>query len=313
MIETLPVNLVTTAILWLLVAAVASVFTALMYPLYKKLLDRTAPQDEAFALMIYGLLPLAAAFLVMFLLNYPHLASALIPSHCHGQSCAPHRPELSLSHHGGTALIAIFAAVVFSVIVVIQRKIAVTRSRLKALHKLSREGGDISYRTIDSPKLLAWCTGLIKPRVYVSTGLVAALSSRQLEAVLVHESSHGLRRDNLRKAITGFATLLWPSLVRKRFLTDFAVATEKACDCLTAVKLKDSALVLEVIHLMAGANPGNKDPSQQRQDSLTRLQQEQKGNLKATLCNWLFITGLWVASIVILTGAAHLGVEWAIR
>jgi Zn-dependent protease with chaperone function len=47
---------------------------------------------------------------------------------------------------------------------------------------------------------LAFCAGLLRPRVYVSTGAVALLDEPALPAVLVHERHHARRRDPLRLA-----------------------------------------------------------------------------------------------------------------
>jgi hypothetical protein len=46
----------------------------------------------------------------------------------------------------------------------------------------------------------AFCAGLIKPRVYVSSGAVALLDEAALRAVLAHERHHARRRDPLRLA-----------------------------------------------------------------------------------------------------------------
>ena len=48
----------------------------------------------------------------------------------------------------------------------------------------------------------AWCYGLLRPRIYVTTGLLDALTSDELEAVLRHERYHLQRYDPLR-------TLFW--------------------------------------------------------------------------------------------------------
>ena len=47
----------------------------------------------------------------------------------------------------------------------------------------------------------AFCSGLLRPRVYVSTGAVAALDGPALRAVLLHEGHHAHRRDPLRLAV----------------------------------------------------------------------------------------------------------------
>jgi Zn-dependent protease with chaperone function len=44
----------------------------------------------------------------------------------------------------------------------------------------------------------AFCTGLLRPRVYVSEGAVATLGPAQLAAVVAHEGHHADRRDPLR-------------------------------------------------------------------------------------------------------------------
>ena len=46
----------------------------------------------------------------------------------------------------------------------------------------------------------AFCAGLIRPRVYVSSGAVAVLDEPALHAVLAHERHHASRRDPLRLA-----------------------------------------------------------------------------------------------------------------
>lgn len=48
------------------------------------------------------------------------------------------------------------------------------------------------------PRPYAYCAGLLAPRIYVSTGAVAVLGDAELEAVLLHERHHRLRRDPLR-------------------------------------------------------------------------------------------------------------------
>jgi hypothetical protein len=46
----------------------------------------------------------------------------------------------------------------------------------------------------------AFCAGLLRPRVYVTTGAVAALDGAALQVVLAHERHHARRRDPLRLA-----------------------------------------------------------------------------------------------------------------
>ncbi len=54
---------------------------------------------------------------------------------------------------------------------------------------------------IDDERPRAFCAGLLRPRVYVTSGAVAMLDESSLEAVLAHERHHASRRDPLRLAV----------------------------------------------------------------------------------------------------------------
>jgi len=53
-------------------------------------------------------------------------------------------------------------------------------------------------RVVAGARPLAFCAGLLRPRVYVSEGALEALGGDALAAVVVHESHHAARRDPLR-------------------------------------------------------------------------------------------------------------------
>ena len=53
---------------------------------------------------------------------------------------------------------------------------------------------------IDDAQPRAFCAGLLRPRVYVSTGALALLDDAALSAVLAHERHHACRHDPLRLA-----------------------------------------------------------------------------------------------------------------
>jgi hypothetical protein len=62
-----------------------------------------------------------------------------------------------------------------------------------------RRDGDVLV--FDEATVEAFCAGLLRPRIYFSTGALEALSGPQLEAVLAHERHHRRRRDPLRIAL----------------------------------------------------------------------------------------------------------------
>lgn len=55
---------------------------------------------------------------------------------------------------------------------------------------------------VDSPDPLAFCHGVFRRRILVSTGLLASLSAKELEAVMIHEACH-FRNHHPRKILIG--------------------------------------------------------------------------------------------------------------
>jgi hypothetical protein len=76
------------------------------------------------------------------------------------------------------------------------------RATIRFGRRLARES-PVPYRDallIVDDRPLAFCAGLLRPRVYVSTGALELLDDPALEAVLAHERHHARRRDPLRLA-----------------------------------------------------------------------------------------------------------------
>ncbi len=75
-----------------------------------------------------------------------------------------------------------------------------------ALREAVVRAGAGNVRCVDSVSADAFCAGLFRPRVYVTTALARRLGADELEAVLLHEAEHARRRDPLRRALSrGFA------------------------------------------------------------------------------------------------------------
>jgi beta-lactamase regulating signal transducer with metallopeptidase domain len=53
---------------------------------------------------------------------------------------------------------------------------------------------------VEDERPRAFCAGLVRPRVYISSGAVAVLDEPALHAVILHERHHARRRDPLRLA-----------------------------------------------------------------------------------------------------------------
>lgn len=90
---------------------------------------------------------------------------------------------------------------------------------------------------------LAFCFGLLRPRICISTGLLATLTDKELQAVLLHENHHRRHYDPLRTLVVdAVAALLFflPIVAEWRLL--FRAATELAADRYAISTIGRSAL-----------------------------------------------------------------------
>jgi hypothetical protein len=74
------------------------------------------------------------------------------------------------------------------------------RALLRSLPVTGSFRGQAGTLLVDDSAPLAFCTGYLRPRVYISRGAVARLPEDELRAVLAHEDEHRRRRDPLRQA-----------------------------------------------------------------------------------------------------------------
>ena len=133
---------------------------------------------------------------------------------------------------GIVSVIAV-VAVLTGLCVLMATQLISSRKRLQALRDLS-EAGPASYRLVDSQDHIAWCAGLLRPQVYLSSGLLTSLSAEQLRIIVAHEQTHAIRRDNLRKWLLYWATLVWPKNVRQSIRQSFSNYGEHICDLVAA-------------------------------------------------------------------------------
>jgi len=103
------------------------------------------------------------------------------------------------------------------------------------------------YRVVDSGISLALTAGLMRPRIYLSSGLIAALSPTELGVVVGHEQAHQRRRDSLWQLVADLVSRLHLPGIRRRLLADLTLATERACDEEAALSSGDRLAVAEAI------------------------------------------------------------------
>lgn len=88
----------------------------------------------------------------------------------------------------------------------------------------------------EDARALAYCRGLLRPRIWISSGAVALLDERELEAVLRHEDFHRHHLDPLRILVARtLSSLLFGVPLIDHLAARFAVAKELDAD-LAAVR-----------------------------------------------------------------------------
>jgi len=104
---------------------------------------------------------------------------------------------------------------------------------------------------------LAFTIGLLRPRVYVSAGLRAALDAPSLCAVLAHEEAHRQRYDGLRILLGDLARSWHLPGTGRRLMDGLRLASEQACDEVAARRTGDACTVaralLASVRLQMGA------------------------------------------------------------
>ncbi len=219
----LAVNLLLVGLLWLLLEALSNG----LYPLLRPQLLRLAPRRAASVLMTIALLPLVLSALITMLLASPDLEPWLVSDHCHaGTDCSAHSPAAlappMMAMLGGLSLLLMAAH--------IGRRLWPLWRHRAALRRLDAAGACAQpqgHHLIDHPQALALTTGLWRPRVWLTRGLVQALHEEAVNIVLAHEHTHRQRRDPLRHLVAGLARLLPHS---RALLTDLHQTSEHLAD-----------------------------------------------------------------------------------
>jgi beta-lactamase regulating signal transducer with metallopeptidase domain len=80
----------------------------------------------------------------------------------------------------------------------------------RSLQALARDLGLRRLVVVEAAEPLAFCAGIVRPRVVVSTAVVAVMEPPALRALLAHEGAHARRRDPLRQVLAAVAArALW--------------------------------------------------------------------------------------------------------
>jgi bla regulator protein blaR1 len=151
------------------------------------------------------------------------------------------------------------------------RQVRATRRMMRRLPVIRQLAGQPGVLLIDVDAPVAFCAGWLRPRVYVSTGVLAALSEPELRAVLAHERQHWALRDPLRLAV---GRILCQALfflpVLDALHSEYADAAELTADAAALVALDgaQAPLASAMVALGSAGPDGEIAVSSRRVDAL---------------------------------------------
>lgn len=224
------------------VAGLASALVGALLAVGPHLLARRAPAAQARVLLAATVAPaFAAASLIAAWVVDIHVL-ACVAHHCTHDHQAPLPGAVALVLAVGL-LARVAWAVARGVAGVTQAR--ATRRALDALAERGPEG--CALLPLAEPQ--AFVLGFLRPRVYVTHGVVAATAS--LDAVLAHEAAHARRRDPLRRLCASLALAWHLPGVDAWLERRLARAQEMAADADAAGAMGDGTRVAESLVRLA--------------------------------------------------------------
>lgn len=111
-----------------------------------------------------------------------------------------------------------------------------------------REERDVAGRRVKvvaSARAMAFCGGLLRPRIYLSEGALTRLRPAELDAIVVHEAHHATRRDPLR--------ILVARAIGSAFGTREQTLADLSADAVAARRVGDAPLASALLRFDAEA------------------------------------------------------------
>jgi Zn-dependent protease with chaperone function len=150
-----------------------------------------------------------------------------------GQACQ----QIGLTDLSAASILVLLLGSLSLAVIALAARSAVRqlRSRRHFLGRLrvvgAADAGGCPALIIDDPLPRAFCSGLLRPRIYVSRGALDLLDDEELCAVVAHEAHHARRRDPLRVFIArALADALFFLPVLRRLAERYSALAELAAD-----------------------------------------------------------------------------------
>lgn len=131
------------------------------------------------------------------------------------------------------------------------------RAEAASLAGIAEQRDDVSW--IESRVPLALTVGLLRPRVYVSSGLAGGLDPVELDAAIAHERCHARERHALLKMLVAISAMFHLPAMRRELLSLIDLACERRADESAADAVTDRLRVASA--LVRAHRLGNSAPA----------------------------------------------------
>jgi Zn-dependent protease with chaperone function len=301
----------TFALIWMLLWALFTFALGLVYPGLRRLIFAIHPAHGSVFALLFWTAPVLLSLLATLLLLFPLTEGILISSHCHGV-CENHVPGL------GGALPAL-AGVLLAAILLLGLSGNFVLHLLKGRQMLKRfefmSVDKAGFRLLDTLEPVVFTLGWLRPRVFISRGLLAACSAQQLAVILVHEQAHRQRKDNLRLLLGRIFSMALPGSWRASAQHDLHLLAEQSCDYAAARKFGAFSVAETIVHVgrTLKLSPGSLPAvAFAGSDLESRVMALLDSNQRQALRWWhgLCIVMMVMLAIAVSLEPLHHGVEW---
>lgn len=234
-----------------------------------------------------------------------HLSFGLPTTSALLEACSQLLPDLDLLSVVVLALGGLSFAVMARTIASGVRRAYASHAVVAGLPRLDRQRvASATVNVFNHPSALAFCAGLLRPRIYVSTGTIAALDAAELEAVVAHERHHARKRDPLRIFVAGVLSdglFFAPAL--RRLADRYAALAELAADrAAVRVHRDDPGPLASALLAFESADPAVVGIAPERIDHL--LGDTPRWDLPLALAGWALTMIAGVAALALFVATA---------
>ena len=233
------------AAVWLTVWFVLACLLMALHRLLRPVLHGLHPASASAVLLMLCLAPLLMSLGGAALLYLSGSDGLLVDAHCH-DDCAAHVPLVS-----SVSVAAAGLGTAFTILVLLFGK-ALRHAR--SVSQLGRQleclaEGRRGYRLLQFRQPMVFTLGWMRPRVYVSRGLLSQCDARELGVILSHERAHRRRLDNLRLLTGRLLCVILPGWLKQGLLDDLELFSEQACDFAAARRYGAVPVARTLVHM----------------------------------------------------------------